>query len=125
MPARGVTLLWIALGTISGLGVALAAWLLIAPEAGPPPAIPFQDKIFHVIAFACLTGPAVLVLPARYLWFWLGHMIALGGGFELVQARMGEGRSGDVLDWVADVVGVMLALAVGRWLRRRFAEKSP
>jgi hypothetical protein len=125
MPARGVTLLWAGLGLISGLGMALAAWLLIAPDVGPPPAIPFQDKIFHAVAFACLTGPAVLVLPKRYLWFWIAHMIALGGGIELVQARMGEGRSGDVLDFLADVAGILIALAAGRWLRRVFAEKSP
>jgi len=125
MSNRGVTLAWAGLGIVSGLGMALAAWLLIAPDVGPPPAIPYQDKIFHVVAFACLAGPAVLVLPKRYLWFWLAHMIALGGGIELVQARMGAGRTADLLDFAADIVGVLLALAVGRWLRRRFAEKSP
>lgn len=125
MPARGVMVVWAGLGIVSGLGLALAAWLLIAPDVGPPRAIPFQDKIFHAVAFACLTGPAVLVLPKQYLWFWLAHMIALGGGIELVQARMGEGRTGDLFDFAANVVGVLLALAVGRWVRRRFAEKSP
>jgi hypothetical protein len=100
--------------------MALAAWLFIAPDVGPPPAIPFQDKIFHAVAFACLTGPGVLVLPRRYLWFWVAHMVALGGGIELVQARGDEGRSGDVLDFAADVVGILVALGVGRWLRARF-----
>ncbi len=125
MSARGVTFLWVGLGLVSGLGMALGAWLLVAPDAGPPPTLPFQDKIFHALAFACLTGPAVLVLPKRYLWFWLAHMVALGGGIELVQARMGEGRSGDVVDFLADVAGILIALAAGRWLRRVFAEKSP
>ncbi len=69
MPARGVILVWTGLGIVSGLGMALAAWLLIAPDVGPPPAIPFQDKLFHMAAFACLAGPAVLALPKRYLWF--------------------------------------------------------
>ncbi len=77
MPRQGVAITWAVLGAISGLGMALAAWLLIAPTAGPPPAFPFQDKVFHAVAFACLTGPAVLVLPPRYLWFWLAHMVAL------------------------------------------------
>jgi hypothetical protein len=82
--------------------------------------IPFQDKIFHAVAFACLTTPAVLVLPPRYLWFWVAHMMALGGGIEIVQARGDEGRSGDVLDFAADVVGIGVALGMGRWLRARF-----
>lgn len=120
MRLRGVIAMWAGLGLVSGLGMALAAWLLIAPEAGPPPAIPFQDKIFHVLAFACLTGPAVLALPARYMWFWAAHMLALGAGIEVVQQRMGAGRTGDLLDFAADAAGVFLALGVGRWLRARF-----
>ncbi|MDP3494045.1 MAG: hypothetical protein Q8R82_13105 [Hyphomonadaceae bacterium] len=111
---------WSGLGVLSGLGMAVAAYLLIAPNVGPPPAIPFQDKIFHVVMFACLTGPGVLVLPRRYLWFWLAHMVALGAGIEIVQSRGDEGRSGDVLDLVADCVGIAAAVGVGRWLRGRF-----
>jgi len=120
MPKQGERAMWAGLGVVSGLGMALAAWLFIAPDVGPPPAIPFQDKICHAVAFACLTGPGVLVLPRRYLWFWGAHMVALGGGIELVQARGDEGRSGDVLDFAADVVGILVALGVGRWLRARF-----
>ena len=125
MTKQGEHLLWAACGIISGLGMAVAAWVLIAPDIGPPPAIPFQDKIFHAVAFACLTGPAVLVLPGRYLWFWIAHMAALGGGIELVQARMGEGRSGDLLDFIADLVGIAVALGIGRWLRGRFEKTEP
>ena len=120
MPKQGERAMWAGLGVVSGLVMALAAWLFIAPDVGPQPAIPFQDKIFHAVAFACLTGPGVLVLPRRYLWFWVAHMVALGGGIELVQARGDEGRSGDVLDFAADVVGILVALGVGRWLRARF-----
>ena len=120
MPKQGERAMWAGLGVVSGLVMALAAGLFIAPDVGPPPAIPFQDKIFHALAFACLTGPGVLVLPRRYLWFWVAHMVALGGGIELVQARGDEGRSGDVLDFAADVVGILVALGVGRWLRARF-----
>ena len=116
--------IWAVLGTLSGLGMAMAAQLLIAPDVGPPPLFPFQDKVFHMVMFGCLTGPGVLVLPRRYLWFWLAHMVALGGGIEIVQARGHEGRSGDVLEFVADCVGIALALGIGRWLRGRF-ERSP
>lgn len=118
MPSRNVALLWCSLGVVSGLGMAIAAWLLIAPTPGPPPTIPFQDKIFHVLAFACLTGPAVLVLPPRFLWFWLAHMAALGGGIELVQGRMGQGRTADPVDFLADLAGIGLAVLIGRSIRR-------
>jgi len=110
----------VVLGVISGLGMALAAYLLIAPDVGPPPAIPFQDKIFHAVAFGCLTGPAVLTLPKRYLWFWVAHMVALGGGIESAQSMGDEGRAGDVVDFLADCMGIAAAVAIGRWIRVRF-----
>ena len=100
--------------------MALAAWLLIAPDVGPPPAFPFQDKVFHIIAFAALTGPAVLALPRRYLGFWVAHMLAVGAGIEIVQMLDGEGRNGSVWDFLADAVGVALALGLGRLIRSRF-----
>lgn len=120
MPARGTVIVWAALGAVSGFGMALAAWLLLAPNVGPPPLIPFQDKLFHIVAFGCLTGPAILALPKRYGWFWLAHMLALGAGIEWVQMKMGEGRSGDPLDFLADCVGIGLAYLIARLIRRRF-----
>ena len=108
------------LGALSGFGMAVAALYFIAPVDGPPPAIPFQDKIFHAVSFACLTGPGVLVLPRRYLWFWLAHMVVLGAGIEWVQGRSDLGRSADVLDFIADCAGIALAYGVGRWIRGRF-----
>lgn len=113
-------MLFVVLGAVSGFGMALAALMFIAPVDGPPPAIPFQDKIFHAVSFACLTGPGVLVLPKRYLWFWLAHMVVLGAGIEWVQARSDLGRSGDIVDFIADCVGIAVAYGVGRSVRGCF-----
>lgn len=107
------------LGVGSGLAMALAAYLLIAPPVGPPPVIPFQDKLFHAIVFAALTGPGVLVLPRKYLWFWVAHMIALGAGIEIVQPMADNGRSGSVWDFLADLAGIAVALGIGRVIRGR------
>lgn len=125
MQARATWISWAVLGAISGFGMALAAWLLIAPDVGPPPAFPYQDKVFHIIAFGALTGPAVLALPKRYLWFWLAHMLALGAGIEVVQAKMGEGRSGDPFDLLADCIGIALAYLIARLIRRTFESRTP
>jgi hypothetical protein len=107
------------LGACSGGAMALAAFLLIAPDVGLPPAFPFQDKVFHAVCFAVLAGPAVLVLPSRYLGFWLAHMLMLGAGIEVVQAMGDNGRAGSVWDFLADVVGVAAALGGGRLIRMR------
>jgi hypothetical protein len=112
--------LWtqLVLGACSGGAMAYAAFILIAPDVGPPPLFPFQDKVFHAVAFAGLTGPAVLVLPRRLLWFWLAHMVMLGGGIEVVQALGGDGRTASVWDFLADAVGIAAATWVGRFIRR-------
>lgn len=99
--------------------MALAAFLLIAPEVGPPPAFPFQDKVFHAICFAALTGPAVLALPPKYLGFWLAHMVMLGAGIEVVQSLGDNGRAGSVWDFMADLAGIAVALGIGRMIRTR------
>jgi hypothetical protein len=117
-------MLFLVLGAVSGFGMAVAALMFIAPVDGPPPAIPFQDKIFHAVSFACLTGPGVLVLPKRYLWFWLAHMVVLGAGIEWAQARSDLGRSGDVVDFIADCVGIAVAYGVGRWVRGQFERSA-
>jgi hypothetical protein len=105
------------LGVCSGGAMALAAFLLIAPNVGPPPVLPFQDKLLHTICFAALTGPAVLVLPPKYLGFWLAHMAMLGAGIEFVQSIGENGRTGSVWDFLADLVGIALSLGIGRLIR--------
>ncbi len=124
MQGRGKYVVWAILGALSGFGVALASWLLLAPNVGPPPLFPYQDKVFHIIAFGCLTGPAILALPRRYSSFWLTHMLALGAGIEFVQSKMGEGRSGDPLDFLADCIGIALAFVVARLIRRIFEART-
>ena len=113
------------LGACSGGAMALAAFLLIAPQVGPPPAFPFQDKVFHAICFAALTGPAVLVLPPKYLGFWLAHMVMLGAGVEVVQSMGDNGRAGSVWDFMADLLGIAIALGVGRMIRTRIELPKP
>jgi hypothetical protein len=108
------------LGAVSGAGMALAAFLLIAPDVSPAPLFPFQDKAYHAVAFGCLTGPAVLVLPRRYQLFWLAHMLMLGGGIEIAQVFGANGRSGSVGDFLADAVGIGAAMGIGRAIRALF-----
>jgi len=105
------------LGACSGGAMAYAAYVLISPTVGPPPLFPYQDKVFHAVCFGALTGPAALVLPKRYLWIWIAHMVLLGIGIEVVQAKWIPERTGSVLDFLADAVGIALAVWIGRSVR--------
>jgi len=111
--------LWWALGWAMVLFIVAAT---LAPERYVPD-LHLWDKAEHAIAFFGLT-------------FWFGGllsrqrypaiafvMLLLGGGIELAQGAMNWGRDEDILDFVADSVGVSVALALlylglGAWTQR-------
>ncbi len=121
----------------SGLVVAAILWLTLAREPLPRssfPLIPGFDKIGH----ACMFGG--LYFAAAFDWrlshrkmgkresrrghaeravLLAGLCVAFGGGIELLQEWMGQGRSADWLDFVADAAGVALSVAVTPWVLRR------
>ncbi len=90
------------------------------------PDLHLWDKLEHATAFfgmTCWFGG--LVRRSRYpiLAVW---MLIFGGAIEILQGVMGLGRDMDFRDWVADAVGIALALVLlylglGRWAE--FAER--
>ena len=96
---------------VAVVGVSLV--VLFAPAGDVPSAPPGVDKVVHVVLFLALaaTGrwagfrPAVL-LPA---------LVVYAAGSEVLQGLSAIGRSASVLDWAADVLGVLAGLAV--WAR--------
>ena len=87
----------------------LSAVVLFGPSSGATPPFPGADKAVHLAVFALLAA------TARWR---LGRSTALLAGLagyaavsEVVQAVALAARSGDVLDVVADLVGV----ALGWW----------
>jgi len=76
--------------------------------------IPGVDKLIHVILFAVEAAILGFVFqewkePKTFLAI-LAWCIILGGGLEVVQHYWIEGRSGDLLDLLADMVGASLVL---------------
>jgi hypothetical protein len=93
--------------------VVVSLVVLFLPAGDVPGAPPGVDKIVHAVLFLILaaTGrwaglrPAVLV-PA---------LVAYAAGSEVLQGLAAIGRTASVLDWAADVVGVVAGLAL--WAR--------
>ncbi|MCC5955242.1 MAG: VanZ family protein [Natronohydrobacter sp.] len=107
---------------IAGYGLAIGfavigTWLMLAP-AGPETPLPFPhfDKLVHFVVFFLIALPAVAVRPDAWLWIVLCAS-ALGGAIELIQPIVGRGR--ELADFVADVLGALAAVPVGRALSRR------
>ncbi len=81
-----------------------------------------SDKLYHVIAFAALTFPVAFLHPRRALTM-LVCAVLFGAAIELIQPSVG--RSGSFWDFLADVIGAVLGLVVGRILSQLlFAPKT-
>ena len=99
----------------------------LAPERYVPD-VHLWDKAEHALAFFGLTfWFGGLLSRARYPAI-AAVMLLLGGGIELAQGAMNWGRDEDIMDFVADSVGIAVALmllyaglgAWARWVERLF-----
>ena len=96
------------------LAVSITLYLTLRPITLHVPA---SDKAQHLLTFAALMLIAASAYPrARLVPLGLA-LSGFGGLIELVQPKFQ--RSGELLDWVADSVGILLAL-LGIWVARRY-----
>jgi VanZ family protein len=78
-------------------------------------ALPWVDKVIHVVLFgveAALLGLASTTDngPKRWLSIFIWCFV-LGGGLEIIQYYWVDGRSGDVFDLLADMLGSLAGMA--------------
>lgn len=117
------------LSILSSLGV---LYLSILRNVSPLhiPVIPHFDKIAHFGLYFVLTAVICYELyRQRYqfnekiLWMWgLCYPILYGGLMELLQEYYFPPRTGDWEDWIADIVGVLIAFFICRKLIPRFVQ---
>ena len=102
-----------------GLAAAIAA-LTLMPQASMPVGLQGVDKLYHMIAFAALIFPTVLLRRKSCLRF--GCLAILYGGIiEAIQPVFG--RSADMSDFWADGLGVAMGIFLGLAARRIFFER--
>ncbi|WP_298750915.1 VanZ family protein [uncultured Serinicoccus sp.] len=92
------------------------AYGLYAPQAPGPAGVPGLDKVGHLLAFA---------VPAALAWWlrarWLVPVLVLHALVsEPLQQLLAPGRQADLLDAVADLLGVALGVWVAATTRRRW-----
>ena len=71
---------------------------------------PWSDKLVHLAAFAALAFPLARTNRVSLLLIFMGAS-AFGGMIELIQPTFN--RSADLNDWIADILGVVLGIALG------------
>ncbi len=99
---------------------AVIAYLTLTP---PRPEVPdglLSDKAYHVIAFAALVFPATLLYTRSLIWLIPAALI-FGAAIEIIQPFVG--RSAEVGDFVADVIGLVCGITLG-FLMRKWRSKS-
>ena len=101
-------------------------------SSAPLPTLPdlgfsFQDKLIHMAAYFLMA-----LLAYRALTWWgrdrewqQGRLLiiaiiftALYGASDEIHQAFVPGRSSDVIDWVADVIGALLVIPAVRFLSR-------
>ena len=99
--------------TILVTGVLTVAMLW--PINQPPPAPDGTDKLVHLIAFASLAFPLARTGRIGLVPVFVGASV-YGGFIEVIQPSFG--RSADMQDWIADMAGVALGIALALLYRR-------
>ncbi len=111
------SLFWLALTAITVLS--------LIPSAVVPDPLQFWDKAQHTLAFALLTVLGGLSYP-RHLKVVVLSLLIYGGLIELAQANLTTTRFGDVIDWVADALGIAAGTALHAvWLYKLSPQAVP
>ena len=96
--------------------------LMPLPVSGPTG----SDKVYHILAFACLAFPLPFAKPRWTLWVILS-VITYGGTIEALQPYFG--RHAEWADLLADGLGALLGAGTGCAIsvcwRARHADLSP
>ena len=110
---------WQAVGLLL---VVMTLVALLAPSQGRLTAINDLDKFAHVLGFFGLTLWFTGIYRRQH-YAWLGiAMLVFGGVTELLQESLSRSRSGDVMDLLADAIGIALAIATALLGGERWCE---
>ena len=97
-----------AIGLTVGLSITIATLTLIPLNA--PEGVPGIDKLHHVLAFVALILPCAALYPKALLKVMLTAAL-YGGVIEIIQPHVG--RSGELADFIADLLGIGFGALLG------------
>lgn len=95
--------------------LAIVTFGSLEPGHEPLPGLLPWDKARHFLAYAAIAAPIALARPRHWSWLLLGLM-GWSLMIEFIQPFVGRDR--DIRDFVANSMGVLLALALSEAIRR-------
>ena len=104
-----------------GLLLVLAVTYSCLVPAGDLPAVGMNDKVEHGIAYVVMMLWFGGLFPRGKYWLIVLALLLFGAAIEVAQELMHLGRTGDVMDWLADAGGVAVGLVaclagLGHWV---------
>lgn len=103
-------------------------WLLLTvlalqPASGAPGPL-HADKVMHFIAYLQLTGFAYIITPhMRYFHGMCAVIVLYGLGIEIIQGFLPT-REASVGDFLANTLGVLMAVVLVRWIEAKRALRA-
>ena len=107
------------------LGVALLAAAIVIclmPIQGVAPSLEWNDKASHLLGHGTLALYFSGLVPRRSWWKIFAWLLLMGVGIEFAQHYTHWGREGDPRDVLANSIGALLGLVVGRLGGARWPE---
>jgi VanZ family protein len=114
-----LTRLWWALGCLLVLA---AIFICLVPGNELPHEFELNDKVSHLVGHGALALYFSGLVARRSWWKIFLFLLVLGALIEVAQYSMHMGREGDVRDVVANSIGALLGLALGRLGLARWPE---
>lgn len=118
---------------MTGVVLALVLWFTLAPHPTGQvniPLFPGADKIVHGIMFGVLAFVCCVDLMRSHGWRQLSlaaigcvgiGTAVLGVVIEVIQEKMGLGRTMEIMDMLADAAGALTACVIWAVLNKPFA----
>ncbi len=95
-----------------GFWITLAAILFLTLDPHSPTLHFLNDKVAHALAFFALAALGHAAWGRRRLLILLVGLAALGAAIELLQSMPLIGRDAELFDWIADLAGIAIWLAL-------------
>ena len=105
------------------IGVAIVTILALIPGTSVPRAFQFWDKAQHTLAFAVLSITGCCAFPQRLKQISIGLLIH-GAAIEIMQGTLTKTRFGDVFDWFADGIGVLIGVSMYLFVEHKLTGTS-
>ncbi len=104
----------------------LAINSISAPDPTWDPPFAGADKLTHaaMYAVAAYAWRRAIRVPGDHVSWWIVAGVAIVGAFDEWHQRTVPGRTSDVVDWLADVIGALMGAVAWRRLHVRPGARS-